>query len=235
MPGWIRPRIAVVRRRASAWLLLLALGFGPARAAESTMWADLSRPEQGLLAPWAERWPTLAPDQQQRLLGNARAWLKLSPEERAQFHARSGAWEALPPAQRARLRERYEAFQRLPPDEQARLKGEFQRFRQLPQGQRRALREKFERMTPEERRAFLLGARMRDTADIARRAFAFVPPEERPATLDMLRQLGREDRQNLRELVRRLGPGQREELRRELLARPAAERSGWIRQRLGQR
>ncbi len=90
-------------------------------------------------------------------------------------------------------------------------------------------------MSPAERRAFLMGARARETADVARRAFAFVPPEERPATLQMLREFAPEDRQRLRELAHRLGPAQREELRRDLLRRPPGERSAYLRDRLGQR
>ena len=87
-------------------------------------------------------------------------------------------------------------------------------------------------MTPGERRAFLLGARTRDMAEVARRAFAFVPPEERPATLQMLRDLVPEDRQRLRELARRLGPAERETLRKELLQIEPAARSAHLRARL---
>jgi hypothetical protein len=105
----------------------------------------------------------------------------------------------------------------------------------LPPGQRRALREEFQRMGPEQRRAFLLGARARDTAEIARRVFAFVPPEERAATLLMLRELAPEDRKRLRELARRGGPEHREQLRLELLRRVPADRPAWIREQLEQR
>jgi hypothetical protein len=209
------------------WLLLgvLQSALAVAVAAEPVPWSALAPSEQELLAPWETRWPALNSEHQQRLRDNARAWLQLTPEEREQFKARIGAWEAMPPGERARLRERYEAFLLLPPEERQRLRRGFQRFRDLPPEQRRRLRQEFERMSPAERRAFLLGAQARDTADTARRAFAFVPPEERPATLQMLRELSREDRQRLRDLVPRLAPEQRDALRRDLLQRDPAQRS----------
>lgn len=225
----------MAERRAAVllWLLLLS-GAGSAWAAEAIGWDSLSAPERELLQEWEPRWASLPDEQQQRLRDNAQAWLRLTPEERAGFRARAGAWDALPAAERARRRERFEAFQRMPPEEQARLRREFQRFRGLPPEQRRRLREEFERMTPAERRAFLLGARARETAEVARRAFAFVPPEERPATLQMLREFLPEDRRRLRALAQRLPPPAREELRRELLARSVAERSAYLRERLGE-
>jgi hypothetical protein len=122
-----------------------------------------------------------------------------------------------------------------PPFQQAGIRHEFQRFGNLPPEQRHRLRAKFEQMPPSERRAFLLGARARELAEVARRAFAFVPPEERARTLEMLRDLPVEDRQRLRELTRRLSPAQREELRRALLQHDRDGRSGLLRERLGER
>ena len=221
------------------WALCLLPALAVAQEAPSgstqLAWDSLQAEQQALLAPFAERWDALPLGQRAQLLANAERLLELPEAERRLLKERMGQWQALPPAERARLRERFEAYRALTPEQQRRLRGEFQRFRDLPPAQRAELRQRFQAMSPAERRAFLLGARARDQAELARRAFAFVPPEQREATWEMFRQLSADDRQRLRRLVERMPPWRREQVRQTLLEMAPEARSDWLRQQLAQR
>ena len=216
------------------WLTALVAGlcFACAQAQPSLPWSSLDAEQQEILSAFAARWEQMPLEQRAQLLANAERLRKLPPEQREQLKHKLDQWQAMPADERARLRERFQAFQAMPPGEQDRLRREFERFNNLPPQERQRLRREFEQMSPEQRRAFMLGAKARQAAEVARRLFAFVPPEERQATWDMLQRLSREDRRRMRELVRRMPPWQREELRKELLATPAEGRSDYLRQRL---
>lgn len=216
------------RRR---WWLAVALAAALPAAAQSA-WESLPEAERALLAPWQGRWDTLDAEQRDRLRRNTRHWLGLDATQRAALQARLAAWDALPPAERARIRERAAAWQRMDEGERASLRASFGRLRAMAPIEREQLREAFAQLGTSERRTLLVAEDDLALAEVARRAFAFVPPDERGATLDMLRALPEADRTRLGELARRLDAAQRAQLRRELLAQPREARGAYVRQRL---
>ncbi len=203
-------------------------------AAQTVAWDALAPAERDQLAAWREPWPKLQPEQQQRLLRNARHWLGLSEGERLALQHRVDAWNTLPAAERARIREHAAAFERLGPQERAALEASYRRAQTMAPVERDALRQEFEQLGPSERRTLLIGEAERELASVAQQAFAFVPSEEQPATLDMLRGLAPGDRTRLATLARRIGPEARSQLRRELLALSREQRSAYLRKRLGE-
>ena len=217
-------------RRRLAWLVLALCAALPAAAQSG--WDALPAEERALLAPWQTRWEALDAAQRERLRRNTRHWLSLDAAQRAQLQARLAAWEAMPPAQRAQIRERAAAWQRLAPSEQAALRASHAQVQAMAPVERAAMRDAFAQVGTSEKRALLVGENEQALAEVAREAFAFVPPDARGATLDMLRSLAPGDRELLATLASRIGPEQRDPLRRELLARPRAQRGAYLRERL---
>lgn len=214
-------------------LFVLALAAAlPAVAASG--WEDLAAAERELLAPWQSRWDTLDAAQRDRLLRNTRHWLGLDEAARVRLQARIAAWDALPPAERARIRERAVAWRAMDETERQALRLSRHALQAMAPIEREQLREAFAQLGTSQKQALLVAQDEQDLAQIARKAFAYVPPEERTATLEMLRGLSAQDRARLGELARRLGPDRRAELRRELLARPREQRAAHIQQRLAQ-
>jgi hypothetical protein len=214
------------------WLAIALAGALPAAAQSG--WDALPAAERALLAPWQSRWNGLESEQRERLLRNTRHWLGLDAAQRAELQTRLAAWNALPPAERARIRERAAAWQGMDEAERAVLRASFTQLRAMAPIEREQMREAFAQVGASERRTLLVAEDELALVQVAQQAFAFVPPEERGATLDMLRALHAADRTRLAELARRLEPEQRAELRRELLARAPQTRGAYLRQRLQQ-
>ena len=210
-----------------AWALALALP-----AAAQSGWQSLPEAERALLAPWQARWDALDAAQRERLRRNTRHWLGLDAAQRAALTARLAAWDTLPPAQRTQTRAHAEAWERMDESQRARLRASRATLQAMAPVERDAMHAAFEQLGTSERRNLLVAQDELALAEVAQQAFAFVPPEERTATLDMLRGLLPAERLRLATLARRIGPDQRAVLRRELLAKPRSERGAYLRARL---
>lgn len=233
----------MTKRSVPMWCLTLVLaallacgaGLAPAQASapppQALAWDALDPTDRIALQPWAQDWDRLPDALRIRLQHNAARWRALTPKQQAALQERLVAWDSITPQQRVRLRARYDALQDMPPDERDDVHRAFERFKALPRARQASLRKRFAALPAEQRSAFLLDAGNRDTIDVARRYFAFVPPDERDATLAMLRGLDAPTRQALRQLAGRLGAEQREVLRRDLLAATPDARAALIRAR----
>ena len=143
------------------------------------------------------------------------------------------AWDALPAAQRAQRRGPFAAWQSLSPDERERVRAAATRMAALSPEQQQALRDEFESLPPDVRQDWWLGPEIGPGFSQLRPLFAFVPEQDRPALLALLRALSPQARADLALLARRLPANERESLRRDLVAAPAAEREALIRARAG--
>lgn len=207
--------------------LVLALAMLPAAAFQ-----QLDASQRQLLAPLAGAWAGLDDATRARLRANATHWQRLSPAARKELVQRMQAWDGLPAAHRARWRAPFAAWEALPPDEQAQLRRLAKQVAALPEAERRVLRASFDALPQDERADWWLGPTL--GADFAglRPLFAFVPENERPPMLALLRGLSPQGRSDLKELARRLQASDREKLRRDLLAAPPGEREALISSRL---
>ena len=219
--------------RRGAWLLV-ALAASWAAAAQ-TGWDVLPNEERALLAPWEARWDALEPAQREQLRRNTRHWLALDAAQRTALQSRLAAWDALPAAERARIREHAATWQQMSEEERAAVRASHARLQAMAPVERDAMRTAFDQLGTSERRALLVVGDERALAGVAQQAFAFVPPEERAATLDMLRAMPAAERERLATLARRIGPDERATLRRELLARPPPQRAAYVLERLDPR
>jgi hypothetical protein len=95
-----------------------------------------------------------------------------------------------------------------------------------------SLRAAFDALPPDERQDWWLGPGIGAGFAQLRPLFAFVPQDERPELLQMLRDLSPAAREDLALLATRLPANERESLRRELLAAPATERQAILERRL---
>ncbi len=162
-------------------------------------------------------WERLSKVEQGRRLQRMRQWLELPLAQRAALHLNLPYWRMLDAAQQREVGQRVQAFAALPAEQQQRLEAEF------------------DALPPAARRALLPTAGSSGEVALARELFAFLPLEQRDATLAMLADLDRTARDDLRALCRRMPPWQREAVRLELLQQPPAERPAWLRQRLARR
>ena len=226
-------------------LLLLAVALSGNACAQAATPSGLTAPEpqarawdaldpaaRTALQPWAEHWDQLPEALRLRLQHNAARWQSLTPAQRDALRTRLADWDRATPQRRAHLRARYEALQGMSADERADVRRAFERFQALPAARKATLRKRFAALSPEQRNSFLLDAGSRDTIDTARRYFTFVPPEERAATLAMLRDLDPQARQSLRRLAQRSDARQREDLRRALIDAAPETRAALIGERL---
>lgn len=202
-------------------------------AATTAAFPELPQPQRALLAPLAGAWPGLEPDTRQRLQANAAHWLGLDAAQREALVATMRAWDALPAAQRAQRRGPFAAWQSLSPDERERVRAAATRMAALSPEQQQALRDEFESLPPDVRQDWWLGPEIGPGFAQLRPLFAFVPEQDRPALLALLRALSPQARADLALLARRLPANERESLRRDLVAAPAAEREALIRARAG--
>ncbi|SDE13450.1 DUF3106 domain-containing protein [Aquimonas voraii] len=200
---------------------------GPAAPPESldTVPADLDA-----LTPWAESWPRLQPAQRAELWARARRWEALGEPERLRFEQRAAAYRSLPPLQRADLRERHARWAGFDAATQSTLRALEAGLASATAEEQSTLRAQFEAL-PEAVRRGLLAGKTPELAELAREAFAFVPEEEREATVELLRGLGETEHGLLRRMARRLDPAAREALRAELLAAEPPARAALVRDR----
>ena len=96
-----------------------------------------------------------------------------------------------------------------------------------------AAREAFDALPAQAREPWWLGPALGEWFSPVQPLFAYVPQDQRPPLLAMLRALSPQARDDLALLARRLPAAERERLRRELLEAPAQEREALVRERLG--
>jgi hypothetical protein len=163
-----------------------------------------------------------------------RQWDTMSAEQRQAWQLRQRAWEALPLAEREDRRARYAAWRGLDSVQQARLRTAAEAFAALPVAEQAALRARFDTLDAMQQRGWRLGPALGADWPRLQPLFAFVPPDERVASLSLLRQLDAEQRDDLAALAQRLPPQDREAFRRDLLAVPTEQRGAWLRARRAQ-
>ncbi len=214
------------------WRLQAGGGEVVATAAPAGSPENPAAPPEGLsaLTPWAESWPRLQPEQRAELLARARRWEALSETERLRFEQRAAAYRSLPPLQRAALRERHARWAGFDAATQSTLRALEAGVSAATSEEQAALRAQFDAL-PEAVRRGLLAGKPPELAELAREAFAFVPEDEREATIELLRGLGEAEHGLLRRMARRLDPAAREALRAELLAAEPAARAARVRER----
>ncbi|MFC4726600.1 DUF3106 domain-containing protein [Coralloluteibacterium thermophilus] len=212
---------------------LLALALLPAVGLAAVPWTALDPALREVLAPWRSSWNALPEPARAQLADNARRWAAMTPAERAAYRTRAEAFAELPPGERAQLRGRYADWEALEPAERQRLLDTERAYLALPEARREALQAAFEALDPDARTAWRLGPEVGQWFSGLRPLFAFVPVEERDATLEMLRALPPETRETFSGLARRLSASQREALRRDLLAAEPDARAALVRSRAG--
>lgn len=190
--------------------------------------------EQALLSPLSEAWARFDPDNRRQVRAQAAHWLALEASGREALQARLADWDVLPAAERARRRGEFAAWQALHADERARVRTAAAAFAALPEPERQALRAEFDALSPDQRVSWRLGPELGAWFSPMRPLFAYVPGDERPPLLEMLRALSPKARADLAELARRVPASQREVLRRELLAAGPGEREALLAARLAQ-
>lgn len=200
-----------------AWLLAVLLLSGvTASQAAPVDFESLDAATRGVLAPYAREWSDMSPELREALKDSAEQWLNMDSTERELQAERLRAWQALPESDRRLLRAFHERT-RGSAKAQGRIQLMRERFRTLPPRERRALQERMARMTPPERRAFLLGlaAGHGSVGDQARR--------------ELLAQLDRSERDRLESLMLKLEPAQRQALRRQMADLSLERRVEWVR------
>ena len=194
---------------------------------------SLATAERSLLAPLAGTWPQLDPDTRRQLVGQARHWLALDDQARADLGQRLAEWDALAVADRAARRGQLAAWGNLSPAEQAWVRAIARSFVERSAEEQVAAREEFDALPAEARQAWWLGPALGEWFSPVQPLFAYVPEDQRPPLLAMLRDLSPQARTDLALLARRLPAAERERLRRELLDAPADQREALVHARLG--
>lgn len=139
---------------------------------------------------------------------------RLSPRARAEQRAAWADWQALTDAERQNLRATARRFAALAPDQQ------------------QALRQRYAQLSFDAHRGWHLGPQLgRDWPRISA-LFALVDASERAPLLRLLRDASPADIDALARLAQSTPAEARAQLRRELLAQPAAQRGAWLQARL---
>ena len=193
--------------------------------ADRADWSAVAPGLRVLLASWRRDWNALDPDIRRQLLANAGHWQALDANGRNAFLQRSAAWQRLPPLVRAQRRARYEAWHALPADAQSQVHAAAIRFAALSPEQQEALRAQFAGLDADAQHAWLLGPSTGSWIGQARTLFAYVPDDQRDASLRMLETLSPPARAVLFERAGKLPDAQREQLRRQLLDTDPAQRA----------
>lgn len=188
--------------------------------------------QRPLLAALASAWPGLDPGTRGEVLGQAAHWQALAPAEREALSARLAAWDALPAPNRAARRGHLAAWAALTEDEQRTLRHVAARLDRAPPEAQAAARAAFAGLSAAEQEAWWLGPALGEWFSPQQSLFAYLPADQRPPLLAMLRALPADAREDLAGLARRLPAAERELLRRELLAAPPGERPALLRARL---
>ncbi len=183
------------------WLMaVLVMMSGSLMAAD---WDQLTTEEQTILSPYQSQWEDLDEAQRERLQKGVNRWLGMSDGERRLVLNRFSRWQDMSPTQRRTARNRYQKFRSLPARQQQQLRSVYKRFQNLPASQRKQLRERFNRMSPQQKRAFMQGARMNQNARTA---------GIRQHMQGKLGQLDTSDQEMARELFQRMTPVERQAL-----------------------
>ncbi|WP_188663235.1 DUF3106 domain-containing protein [Arenimonas soli] len=188
--------------------------------------------QRGLLAPLATTWPRLDPATRRQLIGQASHWLALDGPSRESLRQRLAEWDDLPPADRASRRGHLAAWANLSADEQAWVRDTARAYVASTAAEQAAAREAFEALPAQAREPWWLGPALGEWFSPVQPLFAYVPQDQRPPLLAMLRALSPQARADLALLARRLPAAERERLRRALLEAPAEDREALVRDRL---
>jgi len=143
------------------------------------------------------------------------------------------AWPQLDGGGRAEVRERYAAWRALSEADRARLRQAQAQLAALPVDQQQALRTQFDAMDRLHRDSWQLGPRLGRYYPALQPLFGFVPAEQRPATLALLRGLEDAQLEQLAMIAQRTPPQDRAAVRAELLGLPAGARAQWLRTHTG--
>ena len=216
-----------LRMRLLSFACLLWLAQAPLHA-DNDDWSTLDAGTRSLLASWSSSWNTLDMASRMQLLANAKRWQAMDANARNAFLQRSLSWRALPPLERARRRSRYAAWRALAPDVQSQLRAASARFAALPATQQADLRARFAALDGDRQQAWLLGPSMGGWIAQARAVFAYVPADERDATLRMLETLSPDARSTLFARAGHLSGAQKERLRKQLLDADPAQREALV-------
>ncbi|GAB2668047.1 DUF3106 domain-containing protein [Arenimonas aestuarii] len=205
---------------------------GPAER-DQPAFPSLPANQRSLLAPLATTWPRLDPATRRQLIGQARHWLALDALSREQLRQRQAEWDNLPAADRATRRGHLAAWASLSAQEQAWVRATASAFAGSSAAEQTAAREAFEALPAQARDPWWLGPALGDWFSPVQPLFAYVPQDQRPPLLAMLRALSPQARADLALLAGRLPAAERERLRRALLDAPAEDREALVRERLG--
>ena len=194
----------------------------------------LPAPLQGLLDSARAAWPELDATTRDNLLRQADDWASRSPAQRDPLRQRLLAWDALSAPERARQRTPFLAWQRLSETDRRQVRIAADRLAGLPPVEGQTLREQFSSSSADTQALWWLGPALGQELAPFSTLFAFMPESDRPALLQVLRELDDQSRADLATLAPRLTEARRQALRRDLLAAPAAGRANLIRNRLQQ-
>lgn len=153
----------------------------------------------------------------------------LDPTARQALGQRAADWDALPLAERRVRRDAWHAWEALGSDERARLRHAAAVWAALPEARQQELAAEFAALDELERRGWLLGPGLGADWPRLHALFALVPPDEREAMLQLLRELEPQARIDLAVLAQRTPPPEREALRQALLSTDPGNRAAWLR------
>ncbi len=193
-------------------------------------------PEQwrALLAPVADAWPTLDPASRSRFIAQATDWSARDAAARAALVQAVRSWDALPAPDRAHRRAPFTAWRALADGDRARISAAASHYAARSIAEQTDLRLQFAALPDDTQKLWRLGPALGPELTAMAPLFAFLPEDERPELLSVLRSLDIDARRDLAVLAPRLGEAERAILRRELSAAPAAQRAALIRARLAQ-
>jgi hypothetical protein len=143
-------------------------------------------------------------------------------------------WATMSPQQQRQLRDRYAAWQSMPDGERQRVRQAAAALAALPEAERQALQERFQGIDQMQRDGWLLGPRLGALYAQLQPLFGYLPPAQREPVLAMLHQLDAAELEQLSRVSQRTPPQDRAALRTTLLGLTPAQRTAWLRQKVGQ-
>jgi hypothetical protein len=136
------------------------------------------------------------------------------------------------PPKRAWLRAAFAEWQALPEPERSLLRTTAAQLHALPEAQQQALRQRYAQQSYDAHRGWHLGPQLGRHWPRIAALFTYIDAGERDALLHLLRAASPEDIETLARLAQITPPEARANLRKELLAVPANQRSAWLQARL---
>ena len=203
----------------------------PPRVAPAQFGA-LPPPAQASLDSARSAWPELDAATRDTLLRQADDWSARPAAQREQLRQRLLAWDALSAPERARQRTPFLAWQRLSETDRQQVRLAANRLSGLPALERQSLRDQFIASPADTQALWWLGPALGQELAPFSSLFAYMPEADRPALLQVLRELDDASRANLATLAPRLSEARRQALRRDLLAASAGDRATLISARL---